>query len=109
MALKIRLSRGGSKKDAHYKIVVTENTKSRDGEAVDIIGHYHPRVKDGEKRVVVDAEKFNKWISNGAKPTEVVVRLLIAMGFDNLQKFVIKHTQGKNFGKSKKETKEAKA
>ena len=109
MALKIRLSRGGSKKDAHYKIVVTENTKSRDGEAVDVIGHYHPRVKDEEKRVVVDAEKFNKWISNGAKPTEVVVRLLITKGFSDLQKFVVKRTQGKNFGKSKKEIKEVKA
>ena len=109
MALKIRLSRGGAKKDAHYKIVVIESTKSRDGEAVEVVGHYHPRVKDEEKRVVVDAEKLNKWISNGAKPTEVVVRLLLAKGFSDLQKFVVKRTQGKNFGKSKKEIKEAKA
>ena len=109
MALKIRLSRGGAKKDAHYKIVVIESTKSRDGEAVEVVGHYHPRVKDEEKRVVVDADKLNKWISNGAKPTEVVVRLLLAKGFSELQKFVIKRTQGKNFGKSKKEIKEAKA
>lgn len=109
MALKIRLSRGGAKKDAHYKIVVIESTKSRDGEAVEVVGHYHPRVKDEEKRVVVDADKLNKWISNGARPTEVVVRLLLAKGFSELQKFVIKRTQGKNFGKSKKEIKEAKA
>ena len=109
MALKIRLSRGGAKKDAHYKIVVIESTKSRDGEAVEVVGHYHPRVKDEEKRVVVDADKLNKWVSNGAKPTEVVVRLLLAKGFSELQKFVIKRTQGKNFGKSKKEIKEAKA
>ncbi len=101
MALKIRLSRGGSTHDAHYKIVVIENTKSRDGQAVDIIGHYHPNFHN-ENRLVIDAEKINKWIDNGAKPTEVVVRLGMQCGIKTLEKFVVKHGESKNKGKSKK-------
>ena len=108
MALKIRLARGGSTHDAHYKIVVIENTKSRDGQATDIIGHYHPNVHN-ENRIVIDAEKLNKWISNGAKPTETVARLGISQGFKVLEKFVPKHGESKNKGKTKKEVKAEKS
>ena len=108
MALKIRLSRGGSTHDAHYKIVVIESTKSRDGQATDIIGHYHPNVHN-ENRVVINAEKLNKWISNGAKPTETVVRLGLSQGISVLEKFVSKHGESKNKGKTKKEIKAEKS
>lgn len=104
MALKIRLARGGSTHDAHYKIVVIENTKARDGQATDIIGHYHPNVHN-ENRVVIDVEKLNKWIANGAKPTETVVRLGLAQGLDFLAKFAPKHGESKNKGKTKKQIK----
>lgn len=105
MSLKIRLARGGAKKDAHYKVVVIESTRSRDGKAVDIIGHYHPNVHDEEKRFVINAEKVDKWLSCGAIPTEVIVRLGLKKGLSNLQKFAVKRTKGANFGKSKKEIK----
>lgn len=104
MSLKIRLARGGSTHDAHYKIVVIESTKQRDGEAVDIIGHYHPNFHN-EKRILIEADKLDKWIKCGAKPTDVVVRLGIKQGIKNLEKFVVKRTKGKNYGKSKKEVK----
>ena len=103
MALKIRLSRGGSKGDAHYRIVVSESTKSRDGQAVEILGHYHPNVHDDAKRFVIDADKVAKWISLGAKPTEVVARLCVKNGLSSVGKFVITHVKSKNYGKSKKE------
>ena len=105
MSLKIRLSRGGSKGDAHYRIVVMESTKSRDGQAIDTVGHYHPNFHDEEKRIVMDTEKVNKWVSVGAKPTEVVVRLCLKKGLSNFEKFVVKHPQTKNFKKTKKEIK----
>lgn len=104
MALKIRLARGGSTHDAHYKVVVIEGTKQRDGEAVDIIGHYHPNYHN-ENRFLIETEKLDKWISNGAKPTEVVTRLCVQHGIKSLEKFVVKHPQSKNYGKSKKEVK----
>ncbi len=105
MSLKIRLSRGGSKGDAHYRIVVVENKKSRDGQAVEIIGHYHPNVHDDTKRFVIDASKVDKWVSLGAKPTEVIARLCVKNGLSSLEKFVVKHPQSKNFKKSKKQIK----
>ncbi len=108
MSLKVRLSRGGAKKSAHYKIVIAEVTKSRDGKAVDTIGHYHPTVHDKDKRFVIDAEKLNKWISCGAKPTDVITRLCLSAGISSMKKFVIERAKSENHGKSRKEIKEAK-
>ena len=107
MALKIRLARGGSTHDAHYKVVVIESTRQRDGRAVDIIGHYHPNLHN-EKRFVIEADKLDKWLSNGAKPTETVVRLGLKEGVKILEKFVVKHVQGEKYKKSKKELKSQK-
>lgn len=105
MSLKIRLARGGSKKDAHYKVVVIESTKSRDGKAVDIIGHYHPNIHDDKNRFVINAKKVEKWISCGAIPTDVIVRLGLKNGLSSLEKFSVKRIKGVNFGKSRKEIK----
>ncbi len=80
MALKIRLSRGGSKKRPFYRIVVAEAAAPRDGRYVERIGHYNPMVaKDNEQRLVVDAERVKHWMGLGAKPTERVQKLLSAI------------------------------
>ena len=105
MALKIRLARGGSKKDAHYKVVVLENTKSRDGKESDIIGHYHPNVHEEGKRFVIEAEKLNKWISNGAIPTEAIARLCVSSGIESMKKYIPLHGESKNKGIKKKDIK----
>jgi small subunit ribosomal protein S16 len=105
MSLKIRLARGGSKKNAHYRVVVLESTKARDGRATDIIGHYHPTVHD-EKRFVVDAEKLNKWLSCGALPTETIARLCIANGMQDMKKYLPIHGESKNKGIKKKDLKQ---
>ena len=77
MALKIRLSRGGSKKRPFYRIVVAEAASPRDGRYVERIGHYNPMVaKDNDQRLVVDGERVNHWMGLGAKPTERVQKLL---------------------------------
>jgi len=77
MALKIRLSRGGSKKRPFYRIVVAEAASPRDGRYVERIGHYNPMVaKDNDQRLVVDGERAKYWMGLGAKPTERVQKLL---------------------------------
>ena len=73
MAVKIRLKRMGSKKNPFYRIVVADIRSPRDGKFIEEIGYYNPLTEP--KIVKVDAEKVNKWIKNGAKPTDTVHRL----------------------------------
>lgn len=80
MALKIRLSRGGSKKRPFYRIVVAEASAPRDGRYVERVGHYNPMVeKDNEQRLVVKGERVQFWMERGAKPTERVQKLLASL------------------------------
>jgi small subunit ribosomal protein S16 len=80
MALKIRLSRGGSKKRPFYRIVVAEAAAPRDGRYVERIGHYNPMVaKDNDQRLVVDGERVKHWMGLGAKTTERVQKLLASL------------------------------
>lgn len=73
MAVKIRLRRMGAKKKPFYRIVVADSRSPRDGKFIEEIGYYDPLTQP--KTVVVNAEKANKWIKNGAKPTDTVDRL----------------------------------
>ncbi|HHX68166.1 MAG: 30S ribosomal protein S16 [Miniphocaeibacter sp.] len=73
MAVKIRLKRMGSKKNPFYRIVVADIRAPRNGKFIEEIGYYNPLTEP--KTVKVDAEKVNKWIKNGAKPTDTVNRL----------------------------------
>jgi small subunit ribosomal protein S16 len=73
LAVKIRLRRMGAKKKPFYRIVVADSRSPRNGRFIEEIGYYNPLTEP--KKVVVDAEKANKWIANGAKPTDTVDRL----------------------------------
>jgi small subunit ribosomal protein S16 len=72
--LRIRLKRVGSRNQPSYRIVVADSRKPRDGAFVDHIGHYNPRIDPPE--IVIDNEKAQKWISNGAQPSDAVRRML---------------------------------
>ena len=77
MALKIRLSRGGSKKRPFYRIVVAEAAAPRDGRYVERVGHYNPMVpKEHENRLSVNEERIKFWMEKGAQPTDRVHKLL---------------------------------
>ena len=77
MALKIRLSRGGSKKRPFYRIVVAEASAPRDGRYVERVGHYNPMTaKDNDQRLVVNGDRVKHWLGLGAQPTERVQKLL---------------------------------
>ena len=74
MAVKIRLRRIGAKKAPFYRIVVADSRYPRDGRFIEEVGYYDPTKEPVE--VKIDAEKVQKWISNGAQPTDTVKALL---------------------------------
>ncbi len=81
MTVKIRLSRGGSKKRPYYRIVVADERAPRDGRFIERVGTYNPLLpKDNEERVTLKTERIQHWLSVGAKPTDRVHRFLDAAG-----------------------------
>ena len=81
MALKIRLARGGSKKRPFYHIVVADARSPRDGRFLEKVGSWNPMLaKDNEKRVELDNERIQHWISQGAQATDRVLRFLNEAG-----------------------------
>ncbi len=76
--VKIRLKRMGMKKAPSYRVVVADERMPRDGRFIEEIGYYNPMTEPAE--VKIDAEKAQKWIKNGAQPTETVRSLLKKAG-----------------------------
>ena len=74
MAVKMRLRRMGQKKAPFYRVVVADSRYPRDGRFIEEIGYYNPLTNPAE--IKIDAEKANKWLSQGAQPTETVKSLL---------------------------------
>ena len=70
--LKLRLKRAGKKRSPSYRLVIMEHTTRRDGRSIEEVGYYNPITKQSK----FDAEKIQKWLSVGAKPTETVMDLL---------------------------------
>ena len=81
MALKLRLARGGSKKRPFYSIVVADVRSPRDGRFIEKLGTFNPLLpKDSDQRVVMDTDRIQHWLGNGAKPTDRVLRFLDEAG-----------------------------
>jgi len=81
MSVKIRLSRGGTKKRPYYYIVVANSTAPRDGRFIEEIGSYDPLLpKTSADRIKLDVEKAKAWLAKGAQPTDRVLRFLDAAG-----------------------------
>ena len=78
MAVKIRLRRMGQKKAPFYRIIVADSRSPRDGRFIDEIGTYDPLTNPST--IKIDAEKAQKWLSNGAQPTDTVKALLKISG-----------------------------
>lgn len=78
MAVKIRLKRMGAKRAPFYRVVVADSRFPRDGRFIEQVGTYNPMTDPSTCEF--DAEKVNKWISNGAQPTDTVKRLLKEQG-----------------------------
>ncbi|SMF27025.1 MULTISPECIES: 30S ribosomal protein S16 [Desulfovibrio] len=74
MALKLRLTRMGSKKRPFYRLVAINSETRRDGRPLEFLGHYNPMVEPVELKI--DMEKVQKWIDRGACPSDTVKALL---------------------------------
>lgn len=78
MALTIRLTRMGSKKRPFYRVVVLERASRRDGRPLEFLGHYNPMTEPAQ--VVIDKESYEKWLKQGATPSDTVRALFGKLG-----------------------------
>ncbi len=88
MSTRIRLARAGRKKLPFYKIVVANSTSPRDGKFIEKVGTYNPLLEGDKKdRVVINKERVEYWLSNGATPSERVSLFLNQLGVKGAEKY----------------------
>ena len=76
--LRIRLRRTGKKKQPYYRVVVADQRAPRDGDFIEVIGHYNPRTTPST--IDLKEERVKHWLSVGAQPSETVHRVLHKAG-----------------------------
>ncbi len=77
MSTKIRLARGGAKKNPYFRVVVADSRASRDGKFIEKIGTYSPLLsKDDPKKFQINKEKVEAWLGKGAVPSKAIARFL---------------------------------
>jgi small subunit ribosomal protein S16 len=74
LAVRLRLTRVGAKKDPVWRIVVADQRSPRDGRVIETIGHYNAQTQPST--VVIDAERARGWLQRGAQPSKAVRKLL---------------------------------
>lgn len=80
MAVKIRLKRIGAKKQPFYRIVVADSRAPRDGKFIEEVGYFNPASEPNELKI--ETESVQKWIKNGAQPTDTVRALIKKSGIE---------------------------
>ena len=78
MAVKLRLTRVGSKKNPVYRIVAADSRSPRDGKFLEIVGRYNPQTDPST--IEVNEERVKHWLSKGAQPSSTVAKLLKIKG-----------------------------
>ena len=108
MTVKIRLSRGGTKKRPYYYVVVATATSPRDGRYIEEIGTFNPMLpKDHADRLKLNLDRAKHWLSVGAQPTDRVARFLDTNG---LMKRTVRNNPEKGKpGKKRQEREQAEA
>jgi small subunit ribosomal protein S16 len=76
MAVRMRLTRVGSKKNPIYRVVVADSRSPRDGKFIEIVGRYNPQTEPST--IEFDESKVREWLGKGALPSNAVSRLLKA-------------------------------
>jgi small subunit ribosomal protein S16 len=74
MAVAMRLTRVGSKKNPIYRVVVADSRSPRDGRFIEIVGRYNPQTEPST--IDFDEDRVKEWLSKGAQPSNTVSRLL---------------------------------
>jgi len=85
MAVKIRLTRLGDKKNPFYRIVVADSKSPRDGKFIEVLGTFNPLKTPPE--IKVDKDLAVKWLTNGATPTDTAKAVLVQAGVMKAEKF----------------------
>jgi len=80
LAVKLRLTRVGSKKNPVYRIVAADSRSPRDGKFLEIVGRYNPQTDPST--IEVNEERVRDWLSKGAQPSGTVSRLLKIKGIE---------------------------
>jgi len=80
LAVKLRLTRIGSKKNPIYRVVAADSRSPRDGKFLEIVGRYNPQTEPS--LIELDEEKVRTWLDRGAQPTQAVARLLKAKNLE---------------------------
>jgi small subunit ribosomal protein S16 len=80
MAVRMRLTRVGSKKNPIYRVVVADSRSPRDGKFIEIVGRYNPQTEPST--IELDEGKVRDWLGKGAQPSNAVARLLKAKRID---------------------------
>ncbi len=78
MAVKLRLTRSGSKKRPFYRVIAVDSATRRDGRPLEYLGHYNPMTNPAQ--VSLEAEKIKKWLDLGAEASDTVRSLLKKAG-----------------------------
>jgi small subunit ribosomal protein S16 len=78
VAVKLRLTRVGSKKNPIYRVVAADSRSPRDGKFIEIVGRYNPQTEPST--IELDEDRVKDWLSKGAQPTEPVQKLLKIKG-----------------------------
>jgi small subunit ribosomal protein S16 len=82
LAVKVRLTRVGSKKNPIWRVVVADGRSPRDGRSIETIGHYNPQTQPS--RIEIDRDRLQHWLDRGAQPSNTVKKLMRAAntGYD---------------------------
>ena len=78
MAVRMRLTRVGSKKNPIYRVVVADGRSPRDGRFIEIVGRYNPQTDPST--IELDEDKVKDWLGKGAQPSDAVAKLIKASG-----------------------------
>ncbi|MCX6386301.1 MAG: 30S ribosomal protein S16 [Solirubrobacterales bacterium] len=80
MAVRLRLTRVGGKKDPIWRVVVADQRSPRDGRVIETVGRYNAQTDPST--IVLDEERIRAWIARGAQPTATVAKLMRIQGID---------------------------
>lgn len=80
MAVRLRLTRVGGKKDPVWRVVVADQRSPRDGRVIETVGQYNPQTDPST--IKLDEERIREWLAKGAQPSHTVRKLLRTQGID---------------------------
>jgi small subunit ribosomal protein S16 len=78
VAVRLRLTRVGGRKNPIWRVVAADQRSKRDGRVLETIGHYNAQTQPST--IVLDEERVRHWLERGAQPSETVAKLLKTQG-----------------------------